>query len=288
MGNSNELETWIQHWNSSLCPSLPITPAMLDQTFFSHPENQRGILRNDNGVLLYKVDEHVVRIHWISWKNDSFLTEAVSRARMAAMEYGKTKVIFGAGPKHLFPGVPLHKEFVLLLKKLSLWGEIHTDLILDFKDVPKLPIDPSYQLESNFRQSELKQFVEKEFQGRWLQEYLEDEKQNTLNHYKCFFYGEQLIGFAKSYGPTDGYLAPGIYWNAGNQKIAGISVLGLAHRLRGKGIGRKLLAAVLQDLQSKGFESVRVENTIDVAFFTKFGFKPVEKYQPAKIDVAGI
>lgn len=81
--------------------------------------------------------------------------------------------------------------------------------------------------------------------------------------------------------PAPGLLAPSIFWAAvEGPRWAGLGPLVLVARLRGRGLGLRLLQAALAHLRSLGLEAVIAGGTQSEGLWGRAGFGPWRSYRP--------
>jgi len=276
-------------WNKLHGQTFSLTPQLLQATFYSWPEDKRGVFSNDLGTVLYKIDDNVLRIHCAFSTSPAFAKTALTVLAAKARQLEKHRVVFGGGVNHLFPGIPILKGFEGWLASMVPMTPIQYDFAGDLEPLvaKAIPVKGVLRIpHSAIEQKDLAEFVHKEFPGRWSDEIDRDLKSGFGEHYFGFYGDTGLMGYVRLYGWNPNYIAPGVYWKTESRgKQGGLGPIGVARRLRGKGFGQQLLAASWRELANKGLKSVYVDWTMEAEFYKKAGLVAVHHYQPAKVDV---
>jgi GNAT superfamily N-acetyltransferase len=88
-----------------------------------------------------------------------------------------------------------------------------------------------------------------------------------------------IVGFARIVVPDAGPVPPQLYW----RKLlgpapGGLGPIGVSPGLRGRGVGRALLAFALDELYARGGRDVVIDWTILLGYYGRHGFRPWKTY----------
>ncbi len=91
--------------------------------------------------------------------------------------------------------------------------------------------------------------------------------------------GGPVVGHARIVVPDGGPVPPQHYWrDLLGPDPGGLGPIGIAPELRGRGIGRALLALALEELQRRGGRDVVIDWTVLLDYYGRFGFRPWKTY----------
>lgn len=268
----------LKSWNQR--EKLKVSYELLEATFLREPA--REVFESNGWVTFLKKESEVSRIHWIVRLDTS--AHLKQHLNDLSSKFRFSKLVFGGGMNHIFPGIPLLTQAEDCLEVFRPQGP----QVLDFEG--PLITDPSKKNENIFRcaqndreRDQLVAFVGKEFPGRWHREILIDREKNFMEHYFCYLSDNEVVGYARLYGWRKDYWAPGVYFSGPGRGQGGLGPIGVANSQRGQGIGSRILSQAWKRLIEKKCESVRVDWTTEKVFYEKAGLHVVQTYQPAEL-----
>jgi len=205
---------------------------------------------------------------------------------------GISKVTFGAGPDHLFPGCPTDADILekaLGAAGFSFAGEAH-DVEADLAQYqrPALAAEGlKVRRASAFDASALDGFLAKTFPGRWRHDVMKrfgscPADVVVLEH------GGEIAGMAM----TQSFLSPGVPQAGGvwhldlGEKWGAVGPIGVAEVHRGQGWGHALLAWALEDLRAQGVQRAIIDWTSLLGFYGQHGFEKTRTYRYATASVS--
>jgi predicted N-acetyltransferase YhbS len=126
-------------------------------------------------------------------------------------------------------------------------------------------------------------YLEREFGGEWwhdirwaLDEGLDPSRILLLRggELKRGDRGE-IVGHARIHLPGDTPVGPPLFWAARlDGRVGGLGPIGVAARLRGRGLGRALLVAALEEVRRAGMDRAVIDATSLEGFYGPLGFRP--------------
>ncbi len=94
--------------------------------------------------------------------------------------------------------------------------------------------------------------------------------------------GRAIRGLARIHTPASRPVGPPLFWTARRPPAAGgLGPIGVAAALRGRGLGRALLAVALGRLRDLGLYDVVIDWTVLLRFYGPFGFRPWMTFRAA-------
>ena len=287
-----DLKELVRNWNSNYGDRLPISEDLLEHTFFALPTSDRAIVETEDMVALLRKDEDVTRIHLAAPQKGRSQVKVVGgcmnvATQQAALWHSK-KIVYGGGEKHIFPGVPINKDTEIWMKELKpASADVHDfegslkELQAQGKDAKLTPNAQWRPANDKREEIQIIDFVRTEFAGRWLNEICEDSLRGFMDQYHGLFVGGEIKGYARMYGWRSDYWAPGVYFSGPGRGMAGIGPIGVAKHCRSQGVGKEMLYRSWDVLLSHGCQSVRVDWSLEIDFFTSVGLSVVQSYRPA-------
>jgi predicted N-acetyltransferase YhbS len=101
--------------------------------------------------------------------------------------------------------------------------------------------------------------------------------------------GGEIVGHARIHLPEDAPLGPPLFWTARLEgRTGGLGPIGVAARLRGRGLGRALLVAALDEVRRAGMEAAVIDATSLEGFYGPLGFRPWMTFRHASGPTATV
>ncbi len=98
--------------------------------------------------------------------------------------------------------------------------------------------------------------------------------------------GDAIVGFARLHTPLTRPIGPPLFWTARRPPASGgLGPIGVSEALRGRGLGRALLALALARLRDASLSDVVIDCTNLLGFYGPLGFEPWIEYVNATGDV---
>lgn len=211
--------------------------------------------------------------------------DAMAHVKEILRNRGTTKLHFGQDNLHIFPGCPLDAKGLDLFLTVEGFerGSECVDLERDIKDFQfEEPSNEKCEfrplLESD-RDSMLR-FFESTFPSRWRYDVLQSISNDGIQH---SVYGLLIEGKVQGFAllqdhETANPIGGGVWRESLGENWGSLGPIGIAKQVRGKGLGRALLAHGLKELQSRGVQRCIIDWTTLVDFYGQFGFQPTRKY----------
>jgi predicted N-acetyltransferase YhbS len=99
---------------------------------------------------------------------------------------------------------------------------------------------------------------------------------------------DALAGLVRIVVPDDGPIPPQLFWRGLlGPRPGGLGPIGIAETLRGRGIGRAVLALALAELHRRGAREVVVDWTVLLDYYGAFGIRPWKTYLEGSLSLAG-
>jgi GNAT superfamily N-acetyltransferase len=90
---------------------------------------------------------------------------------------------------------------------------------------------------------------------------------------------DTIAGFVRIVVPDAGPIPPQLFWHRLlGPRPGGLGPIGIGRGLRGRGLGRALLALALAELQRRGAREVVVDWTMLLDYYGAFGIRPWKAY----------
>lgn len=270
-----------------------------------------SIIEVDNGVpiaflavkksaapLFRGPDPDQAHITALAFRNPLCAVDLMSYAKKLLLNRGVYKLIFGQDTRHFFPGCPEEmsslRDFLMVegfeegSEQVDLEADLAqydppSDVLMPLSSYPGLEAEsgPSVKPISDEHRDLLREFLEREFPGRWRYDTFakisEEERSDFV--YGLFIDG-RIEGFAITQDWTHRLPIAGCVWrkNLGDQ-WGGLGPIGVSKSLRGQGYGDALLAASLLGLKQRGVRRCIIDWTNLVDFYGKHGFDVSRRYK---------
>jgi predicted N-acetyltransferase YhbS len=99
----------------------------------------------------------------------------------------------------------------------------------------------------------------------------------------------EIVGHARVHLPADRPVGPPLFWSGRlGGRIGGLGPIGIAARLRGRGLGRALLISALDELRGAGMDQVVIDETTLDGFYGPLGFRPWMTFRHASAPTSTI
>jgi predicted N-acetyltransferase YhbS len=144
---------------------------------------------------------------------------------------------------------------------------------------PHLKDNPQVRRLRPGEEGDLREFLQKEFSGRWLYEFEEYMRQgDSVEDYMVIWTEQGIEAFSlltteKSQRPLNRY-----YMHNLPRPWGQLGSVGVSERCRGRGYGVLIVDTALQTLAKMGVRSCVVDWTGLTNFYQKFGFEPFRQY----------
>ncbi len=206
------------------------------------------------------------------------LVEAVTEE---ARRHGFHTLVFGGGPGHLLPGIPLEAPLAtwrFLRRAGATPREVFHDLLVDLElPLPTIRWPEGARLEPIPRE-EMLAFLAREFPGEW-----------EVDVAAAYAAGGTVLG-VRSDGSLVGFVAvhhpglwppaPSLFWaNALPGAVGGVGPLGIAAAFRTRGLGLAMVRGALAWLQQAGVRWAVIDWTDLTTFYGKLGAHIWRTYQ---------
>jgi GNAT superfamily N-acetyltransferase len=223
-------------------------------------------------------------------------TALLGRAEAYLRSLGARRIFLGTDLHHFFPGIPVQYEAAQAFataRGYTLGGIAH-DLWRDLTDyeVPERVREvleresPTVQIRPGTREdmTGFAKFMADEFPGRWRWECLHFlEQGGDPAELTLLFEDGQVAGFSQTYSYRSPVLGSNVMWHPLlGERFGGLGPIGIAERLRGRGLGLALLCESVADLKRRGVERMVIDWTGLVDFYGKIGFTVWKSYRHAE------
>jgi GNAT superfamily N-acetyltransferase len=210
------------------------------------------------------------------------------------------KLVFGADEFHFLPGIPDHQQSLIdaiqkhnytTSKVADLTGNILQREVELFLQTNSIQQAQWTAVTNQLEKLKLIAFLQAEFPGRWLREFLLWDERADGARAQWFSYYDQLkvIGFARIgvrsllqplyQGWTMGALRLPTNLEAQLYESDGcLGPIGIARSARGKGAGKILLGLALQELKSKNAKRICIDWTDAFKYYQEIQFKRFRNY----------
>ena len=204
---------------------------------------------------------------------------------------GRRRALLGGDPAHFFPGVPVRTPAVAFFESRGyrLRGEAY-DLrrSLPGYETPAsvlaaLAAHADVEVRPLRRGEEegLLAFLDAVFPGRWrytLGRFL--TRGGSIGDVMGIVREGQVLGFAHLFHPGSRWIGPSIAWTGDEPgRAGGLGPMGVAPRLRGRGLGLALVDRAVRHLASLGVDEMVIDWTVLLEFYGKLGFVPWRQYR---------
>ncbi len=99
---------------------------------------------------------------------------------------------------------------------------------------------------------------------------------------------DAIAGFVRIVVPDDGPVPPQLFWRGLlGPRPGGLGPIGIGGELRGRGLGRALLALALAELHRRGAREVVVDWTVLLDYYGAFGIRPWKTYIEGSLPLPG-
>lgn len=228
----------------------------------------------------------------IAYQEADTAVDLLAEVKKILRNRGVRKLHFGQDAWHFFPGCPDDAGALksLLTVEGFAEGPEAFDMERDLTDYKAPgPVPDGYTVRP-LREEDLvnfKEFMQREFPGRWLYDVL--EKINREGCPECvigLFKGEEMVGFARVQKWSDKVAMAGGVWRMDlGDHWGSLGPIGVAARLRGKGLGHALLGASLEHLKAEGVKRCLIDWTVLDGFYGKHGFEIARRYRSMNLDL---
>lgn len=203
-------------------------------------------------------------------------------------EQGCRIMFLGGGLRPFLPGLPaaLGSDAFFLKRRFKTSQAEHNicDLACDLQTYvpvpnPHLKDNPQVRPLKPGEEGDLREFLQKEFSGRWLYEFEENMRQgDSISDYMVIWTEQGIEAFSlltteKSQRPLNRY-----YMHSLPHPWGQLGSVGVSERCRGRGYGVLIVDTTLQNLAKLGVRTCVVDWTSLVDFYRKFGFEPFRQY----------
>jgi len=289
-------------WNEEFGSHYPLTPALLRVRV--HPatgEPPTGWVARADGQVVAALLARLTRAPWVPAGVGFVTLFAVARtvrrhgigqallARLVAeaRRNGYTALVFGGGPSHLLPGIPLEAPLAtwrFLRKAGAVPREVFHDLLVDLTLLPPTTAWPPSVRLAPARPDEYRAFLAREFPGRWETDVAEAAQAGAT--ILGLYQGDELIGFAAAHPAGEWPPAPSLFWTGTLEGLTGgLGPLGIARTQRNRGYGLLLVQGALAWLRETGHRWVVIDWTDLAPFYGRVGAHIWRTYQLAALPI---
>jgi predicted N-acetyltransferase YhbS len=283
-------------WNRTLGAGFPMREAVVRLTVFDDPTYREG-------DALVALDDHIpIGAAWLKrWREPysdrRFATTAfvggiavsepghgIGSALLEALEdraraEGCASIELSGGLLHLLPGVPAQAAPAIGFFEQHgyAFGPEH---YVDLHGNPATAAAQQPGIRRAHSADELLNFLAREFPGSW--ELHARWHLSAGGKPQAFVVAEvdgNVEGFCQIFEPNAWPPGPSTYWTPHS---AGLGPIGVSDRLRGEGLGRKLMHGSLYELAQSGARECVIDWTTLVDFYARFGFQPFRSYRRAR------
>ncbi len=292
-----DVPSLVRLWNAELGTDFPLTDRVLALTVLEDPTYRFG------DALLATAGDRVVGGAWLKrWRQPytdprfamtGFIGGLVVRADsqrmgigstlLAALEQrlraeGCTRIEVSGGLLHLLPGIPCSAAAALGFfgkHGYAIDDEPHYDLLGD-PAVRGAPV-PGVRLARSA--DEVCDFLAREFPGSWhLHAQWHLSAGGDATDFLVLEVDAQVEGFCQIVRPSAWPPGPSTYRSP---EWCGLGPIGVSERLRGQGLGHKLMQGSLHELAQSGVHTCVIDWTRLLRFYGQFAFAPWRSYYRA-------
>lgn len=217
--------------------------------------------------------------------------DLVADAKKTLRNRGVNRLFFGADSRHFWPGCPTVCGAMcgfLMVEGFEDQGETF-DLERDLSDYQlPYPLPDGFEFRPLASEDDivgLRNFLEKEFSGRWRYDTM--EKIRAEDDPSCViaaFDGPSVVGFALVQHWTHKAPIGGAVWrNALGENWGSLGPIGVSSDLRGRGLGHGTLGAALNHLKGLGVRQCIIDWTTLDDFYGRHGFQKTRVYKSTSL-----
>lgn len=276
-------EVTLQAWNRWFPPTFRVDARLLEQLTWAHPSfaEHRSILAWEGsrlqGFMIARPFGATTIIDAIAVSPDA-RGQGLGRSLLASLSPGEVR--FGGGPAHFVPGLPNdYQDSRPFFDKLGFQKDwLAHDLRLS------APLEEcAYRCCSPSDQEAVLAMVRQEFSERWADD--------TEARFQAGDAGDIVIipsedgphAFCLTWHYQSRLLGPSVFWLRNEcDTYGGIGPVGVAQRMRGHGLGGRVVQQALSYLASRGVSQVGVDWTSIGPFYKKYGFQDWRQYDGLK------
>lgn len=310
------LSEMLSLWNAEMGADFPMTARLLrqntaDSPFFA-PEDVFAITDESKlvGFVIARPGRQIGPDVWFTpesgWINSIVVagdrrregigTILLGHAESYLREHGARYIALGSDPHHFFPGIPVQYEAAKAFAQArgyQLGGLAH-DMWRDLTDydVPQrvretlAREEPAIRIRPGTRDDMpgLAKFLADEFPGRWHWECLHFlEQGGDPGEFTLLLENGQVAGFSQTFCYSSAVIGSNVMWHPLlGDYYGGLGPIGIAKRLRGRGLGLALLCESVADLKRRGVRRMCIDWTGIVDFYGKIGCTVWKSYQHAQ------
>ncbi|HLO98279.1 MAG TPA: hypothetical protein VK171_06765 [Fimbriimonas sp.] len=234
------------------------------------------------------LDPDAVHLGGLAFTEPMHGVDLMGEAKSILHQRGVTSILYGMDSRHFWPGVPVDAPKLndfLMVEGFTFGGE-YFDLERDLTDYkPPHPVEGDFRVVTEADIPSLKQFIEKEFPGRWTYDVLTKlEMEGCSDGFVGLFIGNECHGFASIQNGDCKYPIGGAVWrNDLGENWGALGPIGVSMKVRGKGMGGAMLSAGLLELQRRGTKRCIIDWTTLGEFYGKHGFEITRTYRAGKL-----
>ncbi|MCX2727232.1 GNAT family N-acetyltransferase [Thermomicrobium sp. 4228-Ro] len=212
----------------------------------------------------------------------------LAQASRDATRHGYRVLVFGGGPGHLVPGIPLEAPLTtwrFLRRSGAFPREVFHDLLVDLTVLPVPPSWPDGVTLEPAPRDEMLAFLAREFPGEWEVDVAEAyEAGATVLGLRR---DGKLIGFAAAHPPGSWPPPPSLFWAPVlSGPVGGLGPLGIAATHRKQGFGLAMVRGALAFLRDTGARWAVIDWTELAAFYGRAGAHVWRTYQMAALPLS--
>ncbi len=257
----------------SCFPEYPVSYKVFQEV--QQPEKAKIFRCEENGELVGFAMVHGASISLLCVREDRRKQGFGSELLRKAEEYiGKTaaKITLGQGSHYLLQGVPESEENLSFFSKRGYsaqWTSVNMSLELsdydpDSLDIPPVPDGAVFRFIRPGEGEALLAAV-RDAHASWLKVY-----ETCIDPIFVAEYMGEIVGF-QILAPKGGRFA------AANDKVGAIGCVGVVHRCRNKGLGRRMVAEGAKWLKEQNCSSIELRYVELVEWYEKLGFKVLRR-----------
>lgn len=211
-------------------------------------------------------------------------TTLLERAEAHLKGNGVEELQLCGDPFHYFSGIPdQYKGAQKWAEKQDYTKRVDTyDMINHLDKKYDLPADKSveFSILKKEEEADLISFLERCFPGRWVYETLKYFEMNgDGREFVVVKKNGQIIGFCRINDSHSPFIAQNVYWSPlFEQEVGGIGPLGIDANEQKQGYGLAIVQAAMAFLQDRNIETIIIDWTTIVDFYSKLDFNPWKIY----------